>query len=326
MNRFWRILLVANLLLSLWVTPPPASAQEEIPAAERLLDSMSTAERVGQLFLVTFRGDSAPRSSDIADLIVNYRVGGVVLLAENDNITGYGDATNVPMQVVELTNQLQALALQGPATAVSLQDPNLDPDAVPPTPEPDLEHEPIPLFIATNYEGNGSPYTEILSGLTQIPSNMTIGATWEPDYAQTVGQIIGRDMSALGINMLFGPSLDVLENPQPTNAADMGVRAFGGDPYWVGLMGQAYTTGIHQGSNNRMAVIAKHFPGNGSSDRPVDEEVPTVRKSLEQLKQIELAPFFAVTSNSDNSAIVDGLLATHIRYQGFQGNIRATTV
>ncbi|MBE2196994.1 MAG: hypothetical protein IAE79_00190, partial [Anaerolinea sp.] len=178
-----------------------------------------------------------------------------------------------------------------------------------------------------NYEGNGSPHTAILSGLTQIPSNMAIGATWNPGYAQTVGQVVGRDLTALGVNMLLGPSLDVLETPQPGSTADMGVRSFGGDPYWVGLMGQAYISGVHQGSNNRMAVIAKHFPGNGSSDRPVDDEVPTVRKSLEQLKQIELAPFFAVTNGRTNSAAtVDGLLTTHIRYQGFQGNIRATTV
>jgi beta-N-acetylhexosaminidase len=54
--------------------------------------------------------------------------------------------------------------------------------------------------------------------------------------------------------------------------------------------------------------------------------VATVRSSLEQLKQIELAPFFAVTGNAPNSnAMTDALLVSHIRYQGFQGNIRATT-
>jgi len=57
-----------------------------------------------------------------------------------------------------------------------------------------------------------------------------------------------------------------------------------------------------------------------------EEEVATVRKSLEQLKQIELLPFYAVTGNAPSqAATVDGLLASHIRYQGFQGNIRATT-
>jgi beta-glucosidase-like glycosyl hydrolase len=91
-------------------------------------------------------------------------------------------------------------------------------------------------------------------------------------------------------------------------------------------MGKNYIQGVHEGSTNRVAVIAKHFPGRGSSDRMPDQEVATVRKSLEQLKQIELAPFFAVTgSASGDPSRTDGLLVSHIRYQGFQGNIRVST-
>ena len=75
-----------------------------------------------------------------------------------------------------------------------------------------------------------------------------------------------------------------------------------------------------------MVVVADHFPGRGSADRPAGEEPATVRKSLEQLKQIELAPFFAVTGNAQTAqSTTDGLLVSHIRYQGFQGNIRSTT-
>jgi beta-N-acetylhexosaminidase len=74
-------------------------------------------------------------------------------------------------------------------------------------------------------------------------------------------------------------------------------------------------------------VIVKHFPGLGGSDRPIEDEASTVRKSLVQLQQIELAPFFAVTDSipGDDSGIADGLLSGHIRFQGFQGNIRDTT-
>jgi beta-N-acetylhexosaminidase len=114
--------------------------------------------------------------------------------------------------------------------------------------------------------------------------------------------------------------------PQIDSGEDMGIRTFGGDPYWVGKMGQAYISGLHQGSSHRLMVIAKHFPGRGGSDRAPEEEVPTVRKSLEQLKQIELAPFFSAAGNAASANMVsDGLLVSHIRYQGFQGNIRSTT-
>ncbi|HFE66088.1 MAG TPA: hypothetical protein ENJ93_02400, partial [Chloroflexi bacterium] len=328
MTRLWRIWLSAALLLSL-ITPgvhaqeatPPAT-QEEPDRAQQLLEQMSVEERVGQLFLVSFNGDQAALDTDIADLIVNYRIGGVVLEAANDNITGYGRPGQAPLQVAEMNNHLQELALLGTTTAVTGTNP-LDNQALQqlvPTPPPPLTA--VPLLIAANHEGDSAPYTEIWNGLTALPSSMAIGAAWQPEHARTAGQIAGQELAAVGVNMLLGPSLDVLT----TSDNDLGVRSFGGDPYWVSQMGSAYVSGVHQGGNNRVAVIAKHFPGFGSSDRPLHEEIPTVRKTLEQLTQTELAPFFAVTGNALSSdAVTDGLLATHIRYQGFQGNIRATT-
>ncbi|NIO69837.1 MAG: hypothetical protein GTN71_12610, partial [Anaerolineae bacterium] len=135
--------------------------------------------------------------------------------------------------------------------------------------------------------------------------------------------------SAVGVNMLFGPSLDVLSNPRPTLKGDLGTRIFGGDPYWVGKMGQAYIQGVHEGSEGRVATVAKHFPGHGDSDRRADEEVSTVPKSLQELRKIELAPFFTVTAlgegETEPAAITEALMSSHIRYRGFQGNIRQLT-
>ncbi len=111
-----------------------------------------------------------------------------------------------------------------------------------------------------------------------------------------------------------------------TLANGLNANVFGGDPYWVGVMGSAYINGVHTGSNGHMLVIADHFPGSGSADRPAGEEPATVVKPLDQLKQVELAPFFAVTGNAQSpQSTVDGLLVSHIRYQGFQGTIRSTT-
>ena len=78
-------------------------------------------------------------------------------------------------------------------------------------------------------------------------------------------------------------------------------------------MGRAYIAGLHDGSNNRMVVIAKHFPGRGASDRSPEEELATVRKPLEQLKLVELLPFFAVTDSTQLAELADGLLVSHIR-------------
>ncbi len=103
-------------------------------------------------------------------------------------------------------------------------------------------------------------------------------------------------------------------------------QSFGGDPYWVGELGKAYVQGIHQGSQNRISVIAQHFPGLGSVDRPPYDEVSTIQKTLDQLEQIELAPYFSLTGDDDPQRQVDGLMISAVRFQGLQGNIRATTM
>lgn len=322
--KWWRLGLITLLLLA-WLLPigQPAAGQDE-PAdqAQAIFEQMSAPERVGQLFLITFRGNEVGRNDAITDLILNYKVGGVVLRAENDNISGRTIA-DVPRQMVDLTNQLQMVSMIGEGAFIT-DTIHSDDRLPPPTLSPSGSQ--IPLFIATQHEGDGAPYTEIRSGLTEIPNAMAIGSTWQPDLAEDVGQVVGRELAALGINLLLGPALDVLESPDPESPGDLGTRSFGGDPYWVGLMGQAYTAGVHSGSDRRVAVIARHFPGQGSSDRPLGEEVSTVRKSLEQLRQMELAPFFAVTGRAgEPENVVDGLMTTHIRYQGFQGNIQPNT-
>lgn len=312
--------MLGLLLLPQANLPAQEDAVDFKAEADRLLGQMDVAERVGQLFLVTFQGSSAATETAIAELIQTYKVGGVALLPENDNFVSSPESA---LQLAHLTNQLQQWALLGRLIQDGAGELAED---IPPTATPLPEGASIPLFIALNYPSHDFPYNPLLDGVTTLPSQMGIGATWQPEYAQDMGEIAGQEWAALGVNMVLGPSLDVLEKPAPNSLTDLGTQVFGGDPYWVGQMGRAYIAGIHQGSQNRIVVIAKHFPGNGSSDRPIDQEVSTVRKSLEQLKQIELAPFFAVTAtNQDPLFVTDGLLVTHIRYQGFQGNIRATT-
>jgi beta-N-acetylhexosaminidase len=319
--RFWSRLFFAWVLVALIAALPvvapgnaaPSFAQQDIARqkARTMLDKLTPEERVGQLFLVSFNGNNFDETTHIHDLITNHYIGGVILMRANDN---FSMSVNTVTQAYLLNSLLQNTKWRasqqtvfGPAGA---------------------QYQPqyIPLSIGISQEGDDFPTDNIINGLTPLPSQMSIGATWNPAYAEQVGAAMGRELAALGFNLYFGPSLDVLDLPQIDSGEDMGVRTFGGDPYWVGKMGQAYISGLHYGSGGRLMVIAKHFPGRGGSDRAPEEEVPTVRKSLEQLKQIELAPFFSATGNATTANMVaDGLLVSHIRYQGFQGNIRSTT-
>jgi len=317
-------LLVAVMLSLL---PVPVAAQAENDFIQEIIARMSVEERIGQLFMVTFTGSDVGPGSDIAQLIVQYRVGGVVLLSSNGNFSNQGDT---PLQVAQLANGLQQLAFTAAQQATTSIPPGTQPltGTTPVTGTLPLGPSPyIPLLIALDHEGDGYPYTRLTNGFTALPNNMALGATWDKANARAIGQIVGRELSAVGVNMLFGPSLDVLNNPRPTLKGDLGTRVFGGDPYWVGKMGQAYIQGVHEGSEGRVATVAKHFPGHGDSDRRADEEVSTVPKSLQELRKIELAPFFTVTAlgGAEPAAITEALMSSHIRYRGFQGNIRQLT-
>lgn len=292
MKKCLNFLLIALLLGQFLL--PIAQAQSTDSAVTELLNSLTVEEKIGQLFIVPFVGNSAESTSDIGVLITQYKIGGVVLQSSNGNFT---NADDTPQQIANLTNKLQAQT---------------------------LANKNIPLFVAIDQEGDDWPYTRVTGGVTPLPSPMSIGATWDVENARAVGQIVGQELAAMGINMLLGPVLDVLNAPHPTGRGDMGTRTFGGDPFWVGAMGQAYIRGVHEGSNNAIATVAKHFPGHGGSDRLPDNEVATVDKSIQELRRIELAPFFTVTQ-PDNSGTTDALMSSHIRYRGLQGDIRQFT-
>jgi beta-N-acetylhexosaminidase len=292
---------------------PSAASQTLSPLqqAQQTLDSLSPEERVGQLFLATFNGINVETESPIQDLIANHHIGGVIFLARNDNFSADEDAL---AKIFSLNRQLQLNRW----SASQQQRVNTLGESFTPTF--------IPLFIAISQEGDGYPYDQILTGVTPLPNQMALGATFNPEVVDKVGSVLGQELGDLGFNLLLGPSLDVLEAPQRVGGSGLGTRAFGGDPFWVGKLGQAFIRGVHNGSGGKVAVVAKHFPGNGGADRLPEVEVATVRKSLEQLQNFDLAPFFDVTGNAPSQTeTADALLTSHIRYQGFQGNIRATT-
>ncbi len=315
--RLKRVLLAVTLLgliLTSVSVPFPVRAQTATPPPDvrQLFDAMTPEERVGQLFLVMFNSTDTSQQSQIYDLIANHYIGGVVLSAGNDNFVASPNTVTAAYQLIQNLQDIEWNTAQNFSGT---------PSATPTSP-----HAYVPLFIAMTQDGDGSPGDQILDGLTPLPSEMAIGASWQPELANQVGLMMGQELSSLGVNMYFGPSLDVVDLPNPSAVGDLGSSVFGGDPYWVSQMGSAYISGLHVGSQNKMLVIAKHFPGEGSSDRLDAEEVATVRKSLDQLKQVDLNPFFAVTGNAFSSdATADGLLVSHIRYQGFQGNISAAT-
>ena len=316
-------------------TPTPTPGPDDLLTQEinRIITGMSIADKVGQLFVIDFQGNQVGTNSDIAELIQEYRIGGVVINPENRNFSN-SNGSDTPIQVAVLTNQLQALAY-----GVFLRpDQALNPPPALLRPPETLDlgifqriSQRLPLFIGVEQMGDDPANTSLRRGFTPLPSQMALGATWNPELVNGVGKVVGRELAAVGVNLLLGPSLDVLEQPRPDIGSGLGVQSFGGDPYWVGRLGESYISGVHEGSNQRVATMASHFPGQGGTDRRPDEEVATIQKSLQELRRTDLLPFAGVTDgpslllrNDGNLGVTEGLISGHIRYSSFQGSRERT--
>ena len=292
---------------------------------ETLLASMTVADRIGQLFVIPFQGSSIRQSDAIVRLVHDYRVGAVVLTEQNGNIDN-APGSDTPRQVAALTSQLQALpwGLYAPRGELPSDRTDIVADHWMRLPDPLLETGlGIPLLIGVSQTGPDQSAPVLRSGFTAMPNQMAVGAAWDPAYAQALGTILGQELAAVGINMLLGPSLDVLgsDGRQPS-----GVRAtstYGGDSWWVAENGAAFIQGVTDGSSGRVLSIAGHFPGQGGSDRDLNQELATIQRSLTDLQRNELLPFVrAVQARrepgpSDPGSPSAGLLTSHIRYSGF---------
>ena len=292
---------------------------------DTLLASMTVADRIGQLFVIPFQGSSIRQSDAIVRLVHDYRVGGVVLTEQNGNIDN-SPGSNTPRQVAALTSQLQGLpwGLYAPRGELPSDRADIVADHWMRLPDPLLETGlGIPLLIGISQTGPDQSAPVLRSGFTTMPNQMAVGAAWDPAYAQALGTILGQELAAVGINMLLGPSLDVLG---PDGRQPSGVRAtstYGGDSWWVAENGAAFIQGVADGSNGRVLSMAGHFPGQGGSDRDLNQELATIQRSLTDLQRNELLPFArAVQARREPGTAgpgspTAGLLTSHIRYSGF---------
>ena len=117
----------------------------------------------------------------------------------------------------------------------------------------------IPVFIACNPEQGGNG---VCPDGTFVSSQVKIGATGKPEYAQAMGRVSGAQIKATGCNMAFAPVVDITYNCE---CEEVLFRAYGNDPKLVATMGKAYMDGIHE--TEGVFACAKHFPGNGQDYR-----------------------------------------------------------
>ena len=124
-------------------------------------------------------------------------------------------------------------------------------------------------------------------GATAFAGNMALGAVGDAELTERVGEAIGREARAMGVNVVYAPVMDVATNP--ANPA-LGIRSFGDDAAEVGRLGAAMIRGLQRAG---VAAAIKHFPGLGDAGVDTHYGVAVVDGSRERLESVELAPFRA---------------------------------
>ncbi len=158
----------------------------------------------------------------------------------------------------------------------------------------------IPMFISVDQEGGN---VVRLSNGCSLPGNMALGAIGTEEAAYQAGVITGEQLGALGVNMNLSPTLDV--NNNPSNPV-INIRSFSENPELVAKLGVSMIAGINSGN---VASCLKHFPGHGDTETDSHYGLPSINKSLEEIKNMELIPFEAAINND-----VDAIMTAHIQF------------
>ncbi|MFZ5875908.1 MAG: beta-N-acetylhexosaminidase [Nitrospirota bacterium] len=168
-----------------------------------------------------------------------------------------------------------------------------------------------PLFVAIDQEGGR--VSRLPPPFTQFPPAATLGARKAVALTYATGEIMGRELAAVGVNMNMAPVLDV-----NTNAANpiIGDRAFGDSPMIVEEHGLALMVGLQ---DHGVIACAKHFPGHGATSADSHLELPEVDVSLRQLERIHLRPFEHAIANR-----LAALMTAHVRYPALDAKTPAT--
>ena len=235
---------------------PDLELRDQREEVEQILQSLSLSQKICQMFFITpeaLTGASAvTRAGEITkNQILTCPVGGLVYFEQN------------------------------------LQDPDQTRDMIYGTLK-DYQEAGFPApFIGVDEEGGS--VTRIAKnpafGVRDVGDMCDIGASGNPQEAQSAGTYIGAYLQDLGFNLDFAPVADVLTN---TDNQVVRQRAFGSDPALVSQMVRAESEALME---QGIVPVLKHFPGHGATAADTHEGYASTEKNLDEMLSSDLVPF-----------------------------------
>lgn len=143
-----------------------------------------------------------------------------------------------------------------------------------------------------------------------LPVNLAVGATFHPRLLREAGEVAGKQMKSMGVNLALVSALDILRDPRWGRSEE----CYGEDPYLAGCFGTAMIEGIQ---SQGVSVVAKHFCAQGETAGGVNASPAAIGER--ELREIHLPPAKACCK-----AGVKGIMAAYNEIDGVycHGNVK----
>ena len=169
-----------------------------------------------------------------------------------------------------------------------------------------LDILPVPIIMASDQEGGISSSIIRRRNISLMPRPMGLGANGSPEDTYLSASVSAQEVKAIGLDMLYGPCLDVNTNPGNT---EIGARSFGEDPEQVAIMAEQV---VRAYAEQNVISNIKHFPGRGHGQTDAHWDMETLDLDRSRMDAVELLPFKRAIA-----AGADSIMLAHTHFPAF---------
>lgn len=112
-----------------------------------------------------------------------------------------------------------------------------------------------PIILYADFEGY--EFSSIKYPLTNLPNPLVLASTGDTKYAYLAGRLAGYQLKSIGVDVIFGPVLDLEHSTQGFPNSSISLRAFSENQAIMIPYAQAYLDGLSEGN---ILAFTKHFP------------------------------------------------------------------
>ena len=91
--------------------------------------------------------------------------------------------------------------------------------------------------------------------VTAFPTGISMGASWNPELVEQVGQALGEETRGMGCDILLGPCVNIVRDPR----GGRNFETYSEDPYHAGQTAVAYIKGVQ---SRGVGTSLKHYAAN----------------------------------------------------------------